>query len=520
MADEWSQYIVQKPSTKTVTNTTPKNPVSKSTQADDWSQYLVKKDTGISGQEIVQHPFKSIAKTIMQPAEKSLTGRTIEDKTRSSLLKQAGNTNFKGKSADEVKNELGDIEDAAFKKTLLAQGLDMATTPSNYVGAGLVKGAAGVVKGTVQSIGKFIPETIKRGAADYLTNNVAPKVHQLYQYAVAKFTPEIEKFARDKNIPESAIRTIKTHGPQAIEQTKDSLGNYSTDEISQKINQGIAAKDKEVNDAYQAATAGAKQNKLVIPLTRTKRTIAAILRNHGYLDAANKETAMAENDLVQNSPLKNLLGYYKGLNPKTDAGVNMVNTYQWNDLRNNLSKLRRQDKSLQIKSVLDALHSDAERAGLKGIKEARVLAAKNFDAEENILSSNLLKEGKLDKYHTLPEAEKRKLKSVEQYINVPFTKDLEKISSGKYLDKIQEGKSLKDFQNLLNQAVDKKWTVSKQKELESMVGKQNADKIIREVISHRRAITTKNVAKIVGGGAAGAVGAGAIYGAGKEMLGQ
>lgn len=365
----------------------------------------------------------------------------------------------------------------------------------------------------IKSVGKFIPETIKRGAADYLTNNVAPKVHQLFQDAVSKFTPEIEKFAREKNVPESAISTIKKNGTQAIEQMKNPQGEYSTDAISQRISQGLAQKDKEVSDAYKAATGSAKQNKAVIPLNRTKRTMAAILRNHGYIDKSGNETAMASNDLVQNSPLKTLLGYYKGLNPKTEEGVTGVNTYQWNDLRNNLSKLRRQDPSIEMKAVLDSVHSDAERAGLKGIKEARALAARNFEAEDKFSKSGggvkaMLEEKGLGRYHAMSGEQKRGLQELANHIgDKNLVNDVEKTSAGQYLDKIHEGKDLKSFQTLLNDAVDSKWTVSKKKELEQLVGKDNADKIIKEVIGHRRTNTARKLAT-----------GGSIYEAGHKII--
>ena len=110
---------------------------------------------GISGQDIAQHPFQSIGKTLMQPVEESLTGRSIADKTDASIKKEAGNANFKGMNPYEVKNKLGDIQDAAFKKMVMAEFADQLTTPINYVGGKAVGEAAkGLVKG-VQGIGKL-----------------------------------------------------------------------------------------------------------------------------------------------------------------------------------------------------------------------------------------------------------------------------------------------------------------------------------------------------------------------------
>lgn len=436
---------------------------------------------------------------------------------------------------------------------ILQKGFDLA-------GKGIVAGG--------KAIGKFIPETIKRGAADYLTNNVAPKVHQLYQDAVAKFTPEIQKFARDKNIPESAIRTIKTHGPQAIEHTKDSLGNYSTDAISQKINNGFSEKRSFANKAYQQAMDNSPEGKQ-INIRPAIESAGRKLKRLGLINDKGKLTELGKSEIARDSVYGKLADFYnsadsisgvkglkqagykpidfpnvgKALQHTTQDGKDiyvdggsklkkliqadqktLVNKYQYTFLRDKLNSLYKNKSSdIDVGQVVNQFYSDGERAGIKGLQEARRLQRESFQAEENLQKGGMFGErgaNKLDKYHTFTDAEKKHLNDVEKYINVPFTKDLEKVSAGKYLDKIQDGKSLKDFQSLLNQAVDKKWTVSKQKELESMVGKQNSYKIIREVLSHRRAMTTKKVAKIVGGGAAGALGAGAVYGAGKEMLGQ
>lgn len=346
----------------------------------------------------------------------------------------------------------------------------------------------------IKTVSKFIPDTIKRGAADYLTNDIAPKVHQIFQDAVAKFTPEIENFARKLKVPESAIYTMKKYGTQAVEKSKG-----SQDAIAQRIKQGLESKDKEVEDAYKSATSVFEKNKGIIHLTGTKRAMGSLLRRAGYINDSNKETELATNDISENSPLRKILGFYKSIGANQEWKITGVNTLQWNMFRNQLSKLRGSDKSLSgsIKGILDSLHSDGEKAGLKGIQQARTLAARNFSAEDKFNNANgavksLMQEKGIGKYHTMSGDQKRSVQDLGNYIgDKNLTGDVEKASASQYLDKIQDGKSLEDFQTLLNKAADKKWTVHSKVKLEELVGKNNAKKIIDEVIAHRQANAVK-----------------------------
>jgi hypothetical protein len=452
----------------------------------------------------------------MQPAEESLTGRSIADKTDASIQKEAKNFNPKGMNPYEVKNKLGDIQDSSFKKEVMAEFADQLTTPANYIGAGVVKGTAQLAKGAVKAVSKFIPETIKRGAADYLTNTVAPTAHKIFQDAVSKFTPEIVNFARKLKVPESAISTMKKFGTQAVEQSKG-----SGDALSQRITKGLEAKNKEVEDAYKTATAGFEKKGGVIPLNSTKNAMESLLKRAGYLDKDGIETGKATRDTLESSPLRKILGYYKDIGDNK----NVANSFEWNIFRNNLSKARNADKSLSgpIKGILDALHSDGEKAGLTGISKARQLAAKNFAAEDKFTSANgevksFMQEKGVGKYHTMSGSQKRSVQELANHIgDKGLVDDIEKHSASQYLDKITEGKSLEGFQKLINNA-DNKLGYEKL-ELENIMGKKNAEDIIKEVNAHRKVMAAKEIAKKTGKyagiGAATAVGAGGVYEAGK-----
>lgn len=89
-----------------------------------------KKDIGISNQDIAEHPFKSVAKTLMQPAAQSLTGKTMEDRVKESI----NDPNFMQSKTAPFDKFIPQAGNAAMNRMVGGQILDQASTPINYVG--------------------------------------------------------------------------------------------------------------------------------------------------------------------------------------------------------------------------------------------------------------------------------------------------------------------------------------------------------------------------------------------------
>ncbi len=228
----------------------------------------------------------------------------------------------------------------------------------------------------------------------------------------------------------------------------------------------------------------------------SKQEFLDTIRNSGKyrpdeLTNISKKLGVAEADILQGNVRKIDIAKYlnkEQLNRLGSYNQLPMNSLQWNLLRNNLSSIRKSDGALggRVGKILDALHNDAETAGLKGIKEARDLARSNFKAQDTIFNKPLMKERKLDNYYKLSHSEKRQLKAMEHYTGTQFIDDLKKVSTGKYLDKLAEGKSLDNFVELVNKASDPKYTVYVRNQLKDMLGPTEADKIIKEVLINRR----------------------------------
>lgn len=107
-----------------------------------------KQETGISGQDIQNHPFQSVGKTLVQPIAKSLTGKSMEERAVEDINKP---DYLQSETAPFDKNIPQNGENPAMAKVVNGQLEDQVTTPLNYVGGKIIepvgKGISGAVKG-------------------------------------------------------------------------------------------------------------------------------------------------------------------------------------------------------------------------------------------------------------------------------------------------------------------------------------------------------------------------------------
>jgi len=455
------------------------------------------------------------------------------------LEAQAGNFNFmdllraSGRGlVGKSQAELGDVVRTTGFGGRLNEPLSALSglVQSGVMGAGLVKGAqalapkvAPIAAKAGQAIGKFagapvrfIKNISRRSAANYITDDVAPQAHAIYQESVKRFTPQIQQFAKEElKIPETAIKTISKNGVDDVIATSEKYGN-STDPIYQKIQNGIQAKDAQVTEAYKQAFSGVS-NKMPIGVNRTYRAMSGLLKRVGYIDEMGNATTLGKSQ-SRNQVLGSILDYYESLNPSSSfnkvglKSPGAINKSQWLLFRENLSRLQKQSGSQRksVTTILDALHSDAEASGMKGIQNARSLARANFQAEDNILNNAIIREKRLNNFQKMSAEEVRQLKSIERYIGESFVNDLDKLTAAQELQKFNKY-DLGNMQRELEEAVDPRWTMTRFKEYKALLGEKNAMDIFREVIAHRKATRLKTGAKFVGGTALGGGIATGIY---------
>jgi hypothetical protein len=128
----------------------------------DQGSYNVTTDDGVSAQPQVGQPgyiknmideqsqgVQQLAGAAMTPLAKLITGKSFEDMARDQSLASAGNTNFKGMTAPQIQNQLGNVADSSFKNAIGGQIADLATTPAMLLApamkyGGMMKDALGV----------------------------------------------------------------------------------------------------------------------------------------------------------------------------------------------------------------------------------------------------------------------------------------------------------------------------------------------------------------------------------------
>jgi hypothetical protein len=404
------------------------------------------------------------------------------------------------------------------------------------LGVGMAKGASALAPKVApiatkagQAVGKaagapvrFAKNVARRSAANYITDDVAPQAHAVYQDSIKKFTPQIQQFAKEElKIPETAIKTISKSGVDDVMATAEKYGN-STDPIYQKVEQGFVNKENSADRVYQAAMDSAPEGRS-INIRPAIEESGRRLKSLGLITENGNLTQLGRSEISRDSVYGKLLDFYKSADsisgvknlqgkPLTQGQMikaskalreTLVNKDQYTFLRDKLNSLYKNKPSdVDVSKVVNRFYADGEASGIKGLQQARGLQRQAFQARENLYRKGLIAEKKLDRFQTLSAAEKRQLSEIEKYIGEPFVDDLDKLTAAQELQKFDKY-DLGNFQRELSEAVDPKWTMTRFKEYKSLLGEKNAMDIFREVVAHRKAVKLKTAVKFVGGAAIG-----------------
>ena len=396
------------------------------------------------------------------------------------------------------------------------------TIPQRVVagGVGAIAGAGGeLIPAGVQKIAPEVKKLYERAKASYLTSKVAPVADKIFKSKLAQFSEGVQKLFRIAKVPDSAIADIKTKGTEAVLKRSAELGD-NTDTIYQRIEQGFDNKEKLADTAYSKAmsqTPTGWANKINIGNTEDK--IRVVLSRYGMINQAGKHTQLAESPAMLNSQIKKLLDIYDSLKLRITApgydiltipqmerflktGVSRdmlareipLTKDQYTLLRDNLNALYKETPTdRNISEIMGVFYQDGENAGLKGLQEARRLQREHFQAMDKFTNKNTgqikgFGERTLDRFHSLTGDQKRSLQEIANYIgDKNLLSDLSDINSAKHINQIAEKYDTKYFETVLNGATDRAKTESVRTELRDLLGTEEGDELINEVIQHRRA---------------------------------
>lgn len=433
-----------------------------------------------------EHPFK----TVLDPAIKTATGKSLEDRAVDYTQSKDFSNTPKNRPFDRNLNQ---VKGRAFDTVLSGQVADQATTPANYIGGKLIEPVAKGIATGVKGAGKFIANTINRSKPDYLNTDVIPNAIKTFKDSISNGSASLHSLLESKGIiPKSASETLKKFGENDINLAHDkNMG--STDPIVSRIKNGISQKSTQADNAYRMAVEGFKGQ---IDSSKFMNSIKSSLESKGWIDKLGNPTTRYKGGI---SPTYDkLTDLYQDLKPAKGIKGNVLSREDFSTYRDALGDMLKEKPSdIAIQKARNSLYDSAEYSGMKGIKSARDLEKKAFEFERKNINRNTgelkIKESNLDKYHSMSESDKRSLQNIENYTGKPFIDDLSKITAKKHIDNID-----KKISELVSKGENPKNTSSSLKELGDLVGKDNANKIMREVVAQRRIKKLSKGASLLG----------------------
>lgn len=232
-------------------------------------------DTGISNKDISEHPFKSVAKTLIQPATQSLTGKSLGQMSEESSV----HTPFTQQQREDYKNKWGMYPGKAEEmsigdqlKTAGAMGIDIATNPSTYAVSPILK-LLGMVGSSIAkpfqeaiSQSKELATTAKEiGSASKSPESIVRRMGELQDTSVKPLKESIESEKSDfQDIKDSLTKDIENKkGLKSgkLEVTKDYQKN-----MKDNIMSDLSKQKESLEEALQGESEGiAKYMKNEIP---------------------------------------------------------------------------------------------------------------------------------------------------------------------------------------------------------------------------------------------------------------
>ncbi len=377
------------------------------------------------------------------PITQLITGKSITDRLLPQYqpnIPQSTSRPFDANvnTASQPMNQLNDV--------ITGMNKGIANTAGNFVEsaltspASIVGGGAALLKATpAQNILSKLNPFGNKIKNDYVDSNIFPKAQTLFNDTLNKFDKPVQNYLVDKGVPQAAVDHIAQVTPATVKNM--AAGAENTDPVVLKIQSDLASKEKDIQQAYTNAMSNVPDN-AAIATPNTTDTMKSFLEKYKFIKPDG--TPDPRSLFPDRNPV---LGKISDLYQTMGADQFAVNKYQWGLLRNELSKIRGNDSSLSpdITKMLDALHTDAESAGISGISNARNLAREHFQNQDLF---DKFSQPKLDNIFKKSGQDLRDLQQLGNYTGTNYESMAKNIVANKYLTYVQ---SLAENPSLGNQ---------------------------------------------------------------------
>lgn len=364
------------------------------------------------------------------------------------------------------------------------------------------------IKGRQVDITQPLP-TNNPFSVDYITRNLVPRAKEIISKNIERFGPGIEKFARDKlKIPQSSINTIKGKGVRAVNAVKTKYQN--TDQIYQKITQGLENKRLQINEMFRKPVDSFKGT---IDASRFRTELGKILRDNQWIDQVGNPTNRFGKGINKTlDQLTRLHQTFRTIHQGKQIKGFKINKQDFLNYRDMLSGLLRDNPADRfVQQLKNTLYNSAESSGMKGIVAARNAERVFQNVNKNLTQKGLIGERGLSKLHKMTQEQLRSLKELEYYLKDPFLDDLAKMTAAEDLAKVASfiddipGQPSKIY-TLLQKATSGREFTNVKDILKPFLG-DKTDDIFNSLMRHRRAMGVRTTGKI----AAGTAGASLLY---------
>ena len=358
-----------------------------------------------------------------------------------------------------------------------------------------------------------IKETVSRFKVDFINENLFPRVAQVFAEKVNTWSKGVQAYAKRRlKMPEKMINHIGKRTVEVVRAGRKAVGD-SLDNVALNIQKGFTNKLKQSEVLYKNAFASLEDDSL-INIERAYGSIKKVLFKNGFVDKSGKLTKRAS-DPLQDKALRRLASEYKFLSqevgpktptilgpkgqflpssqPPTRLAAKGINKHEWNNLKNAFSEIAAENpgRAKEIGLISDALHSQAEEAGLEGIKVARKFFRKHMEHIDTFKTVN--DEGKLAGFFKQGQKE-RNLNAIDKYLNSNNTQFVKDVLAGRSLESLDNvgirgaGETQPMLQRQLNSAADPKNIKSVKRDFfEDILGKdKRIDRIFNEISGYKR----------------------------------
>lgn len=450
--------------------------------------------------------FKNMS--IIESAASKVTGISRQSKPDQITGTIKRGVEYGGRTLNSAALGIPQFISSAFNKSILPQTKESNLSPDEIESAETL-GSIVPIGGAAKMIGKGSMDfgrALKVGMFqnDFIFNKLAPAVEKTAKKSFEIFNSGAKDFSIKFGMKPEVAEHIYKIKPKNIVSSGDNVAD-----VSDEIKFALDKKLKSVRGEYDKAFKSVSSDKS-IDVSGSYLNAKRILKKYGVLDEQGISTKpLAE---VNNAALNKIYDFYLSFRPlpgqnKIISGK--VNKHTWMLFKDNLTKAYRAEpnQKIDVKSLLESMHKDAEKSGMVGISKARDSFRKYLsieDVAERYIPSSSNTSLRLDRIFEISNNNKeeiKNIKNVERALGIDIINKSKNIVSKKeYLSTLEKVADRKAFhpsvigESLSRAASKKELRNTIKQDYDTILGNGATDAIFKDIDSFSKSQTARKLA--------------------------